>query len=157
AVTRHRLVHNNRLLVEALESARDGIMITDLQGNIVRVNQALETMTGYTRDELIGQNPRLLKSGKHSAELYAALWRTVLARSSWQGELTNRCRDGSLVEVSLTVSPIVDVHGQLTHFVGILRDITDRKLLERQLLQAQKMQSVGTLAGGVAHEFNNLL
>src|SRR5262249_4083603 len=83
----------NRLLVQALESARDGIMITDLQGNIVRVNQALETMTGYTRDELIGQNPRLLKSGKHPAELYAALWRAVLARSSWQGELTNRCKD----------------------------------------------------------------
>jgi PAS domain S-box-containing protein len=157
AVKRHSLVQNNRLLISALESARDGIMITDLQGSIVRVNQALETMTGYTRDELIGQNPRLLKSGKHPAELYAALWRTVLARASWQGELTNRCKDGSLVEVSLTVSPILDVNGQLTHFVGILRDITDRKLLERQLLQAQKMQSVGTLAGGVAHEFNNLL
>ncbi|MCI0460452.1 MAG: PAS domain S-box protein, partial [Gemmataceae bacterium] len=157
SVTRHRLLTTNRLLIEALESARDGILITDLQGTILHVNQALERMTGYTRAELCGQNPRILKSGVHPPELFQELWRTVLARGSWQGELTNRRKDGSLVEVSLTVSPIVDGHGQLTHFVGIQRDISDRKLLERQLVQAQKMQSLGTLAGGVAHEFNNLL
>src|SRR5205807_8332239 len=121
---------------------RDGIMITDLQGTITHVNQALEDMTGYSRQELLGQSPRLLKSGLHPAEWYADLWRRILARSSWQGELTNRRKDGSLVPVSLTVSPIMDSQGQLTHFVGILRDITDRKQLERQLLQAQKMQSV---------------
>lgn len=157
AVIRHRLQQTNRLLIEALESARDGIMITDLQGTILHVNQALERMTGYSRAELQGESPRLLKSGRHLQRLYEDMWRTILARISWQGELTNRRKDGSLVEVSLTVSPILDVHGQLTHFVGIQRDITERKLLERQLLQAQKMQSVGTLAGGVAHEFNNLL
>ncbi len=157
AITRYRLQQNNRLLIAALESAHDGIMITDLQGTILHVNQALEDMTGYTRQELIGQNPRLLKSGTHSPDLYAEMWRAILARSSWQGELTNRRKDGSLIEVSLAVSPIVDTQGRLTHFVGIQRDITDRKQLERQLLQAQKMQSVGTLAGGVAHEFNNIL
>lgn len=157
AVTRHRLQNMNRLLIEAQESARDGIMITDLQGTILHVNQALERMTGYDRNELVGQNPRLLKSGRHPPELYADLWRTILARTSWQGELTNRRKDGTLVDVSLTVSPIVNAHGQLTHFVGIHRDITEHRLLQRQLLQAQKMQSVGTLAGGVAHEFNNLL
>jgi PAS domain S-box-containing protein len=157
AVTRNRLQQNNRLLIAALESAHDGIMITDLQGTILHVNQALEGMTGYTRQELIGQNPRVLKSGVHPRERYAQMWRAILARTSWQGELTNRRKDGSLMEVSLAVSPIVDAQGRLTHFVGIQRDITERKQLERQLLQAQKMQSVGTLAGGVAHEFNNLL
>ncbi|HMF14629.1 MAG TPA: response regulator [Gemmataceae bacterium] len=157
AVIRYRLQQNNRLLIAALESARDGIMITDLQGVILHVNQALEHMTGYSRQELIGQNPRLLKSGVHPVEKYAEIWRAVLARTSWEGELTNRRKDGSLIEVSLAVSPIVDAQGRLTHFVGIQRDITERKQLERQLLQAQKMQSVGTLAGGVAHEFNNLL
>jgi PAS domain S-box-containing protein len=157
AVIRYRLEQNNRLLVAALESAHDGIMITDLQGAILHVNQALEQMTGYARQELIGQNPRLLKSGVHPAERYAAIWRAILARTSWQGELTNRRKDGSLIEVSLAVSPIVDAQGRLTHFVGIHRDVTERKQLERQLLQAQKMQSVGTLAGGIAHEFNNLL
>jgi len=157
SVTRHRLQHMNRLLQEALESARDGILITDLQGTIVHVNQALEAMTGYSRPELLGTNARLLKSSLHPPKIYQELWKTILARSSWQGELTNRRKDGSLIEVSLTVSPIVDALGKMTHFVGIQRDISERKHLERQLLQAQKMQSVGTLAGGVAHEFNNLL
>ncbi|MBV9849917.1 MAG: PAS domain S-box protein, partial [Armatimonadetes bacterium] len=157
SVTRHRLVQMNRLLIQALESARDGVMITDLQGTIISVNQALEDLTGYSRQELLGQNPRLFKSGAHPAEVYAQMWRTILGRSSWQGELTNRRKDGALRQVSITVSPIVDSQGRLTHFVGILRDVTGHKALERQLLQAQKMQSVGTLAGGVAHEFNNLL
>jgi PAS domain S-box-containing protein len=157
AVTRHRLEHLNRLLIQALESARDGIMITDLNGTILEVNQALERLTGYSRHEILGQTPRLLKSGSHPPELYVEMWRTILARGSWQGELTNRRKDGSLIQTSMTISPIVDHQGRLTHFVGIQRDITAHKQLERQLLQAQKMQSVGTLAGGVAHEFNNLL
>jgi PAS domain S-box-containing protein len=157
SVTRYRLEQTNRLLIQALESARDGIMITDLQGTILEVNRALEDLTGYSREELLGQTPRLLKSGAHPAEVYAAIWRTVLARRHWQGELTNKRKDGSTFQASLTISPIVDNQGRLTHFVGIQRDVSEHKALERQLLQAQKMQSVGTLAGGVAHEFNNLL
>jgi PAS domain S-box-containing protein len=157
SVTRYRLEQTNRLLIQALESARDGIMITDLQGTILEVNRALEDLTGYSREELLGQTPRLLKSGAHPAEVYAGIWHTVLARRGWQGELTNRRKDGSTFTASLTVSPIVDPQGRLTHFVGIQRDVSEHKALEKQLLQAQKMQSVGTLAGGVAHEFNNLL
>jgi PAS domain S-box-containing protein len=157
SVTRYRLEHTNSLLIQALESTRDGVMITDLQGAILHVNRALEHMSGYSRQELLGQNPRLLKSNVHAASVYADMWRAVLARTSWQGELTNRRKDATLFQSSLTVSPIVDDQGRLTHFVGILRDITEHKQLERQLLQAQKMQSIGTLAGGVAHEFNNLL
>jgi PAS domain S-box-containing protein len=157
SVSRHRLVQMNRLLIQALESARDGILITDLQGTILSVNQALEDLTGYNRQELLGKNPRIFKSGVHTADVYAEMWRTILARGSWQGELTNKRKDGTLRQVSITISPIVDAQGRLTHFVGIQRDVTEHKQLERQLLQAQKMQSVGTLAGGVAHEFNNLL
>lgn len=157
SVVRHRLEHFNRLLIQALESARDGIMITDLQGSIHHVNRALEVMTGYSREELVGKTPSLLKSGMHPAEVYQEMWRTILNRESWQGELTNKKKDGSIYEISLTISPILDRQGRLTHFVGIERDVTAHKQLERQLRQAQKMQSVGTLAGGVAHEFNNLL
>jgi signal transduction histidine kinase/CheY-like chemotaxis protein len=83
--------------------------------------------------------------------------RTLHDRRSWQGDLVNRRKDGTLLDTSLTVSPIFDYRGQMTHFIGIYRDITERKQMERQLVQAQKMHSVGTLAGGVAHEFNNLL
>jgi len=157
SVTRHHLLQSNRLLVAALESAGDGVMVTDLQGTIIHVNRALEQLTGYSRAELVGQKPSLLKSGLHPAEIYKKLWDTVLARAAWQGELTNRRKDGRLVEVSLTVSPVLDAQGQLTHLTGILRDVSERKHLERQLMQAQKMQGVGTLAAGVAHEFNNLL
>jgi PAS domain S-box-containing protein len=157
AVSRHQLQSLNRLLGAALASARDGVLITDREGTILHVNGALERLSGYAREELLGQTPRLFKSGTHGVEFYAGLWRTILAGASWQGELTNRRKDGSLFDASLTVSPIVDERGRLTHFVGICRDVSERKQLERQLLQAQKMQSVGTLAGGVAHEFNNLL
>jgi PAS domain S-box-containing protein len=157
SVTRYRLQQTNRLLIEAIESARDGIMITDLQGNIEHVNGALERMLGHTRQEMIGQSPRLFKSGLHRRDFFADMWRTILARGSWQGELVNKRKDGTLLDTSLTISPILDNRSQLTHFVGIYRDINERKVMERQLFQAQKMQSVGTLAGGVAHEFNNLL
>ena len=157
SVSRYRLQQTNRLLIEALESARDGIMITDLQGTLEHVNGALERMFGYAREELLGQTPRFLKSGLHPREFYADMWRTIMSRTSWQGELVNKRKDGTLLDTSLTISPILDGRGQLTHFVGIYRDISERKLMERQLFQAQKMQSVGTLAGGVAHEFNNLL
>lgn len=157
SVRRHRLEHLNQLLIQSLESARDGIMITDLQGVILKVNQALEQQTGYTRQELCGQTPRLLKSGRHPPEFYTRMWQTVLARQSWQGELSNRRKDGQLRQTSMTISPIVDGQGRLTHFVGIQRDITEHKRLEQEMLQMQKMQSVGTLAGGIAHEFNNLM
>lgn len=156
-ITQFQLRQLNRLLVQSLESAGDGIMITDLQGNILHVNQGLIEMSGYSREELLGRKPSLLKSGQHSPELYSQMWKAILSRNVWQGELFNRRKDGRFFEVSLTISPIVDGQGRLTHFVGIQRDISERKQLHQQVLQAQKMQSIGTLAGGVAHEFNNLL
>ena len=157
SVLRHRLQTANGLLIEALESARDGILITDLSGTILHVNRALEGMTGYTRQELLGQEPSNLFSQAARPDFLQELTHTVQARASWQGESPLLRKDGTAVDVSLTVSPIVDGQGQLRHAVIILRDVSERKHLERQLLQAQKMQSVCTLAVGVAHEFNNLL
>ncbi|MFO0880836.1 MAG: response regulator [Gemmataceae bacterium] len=157
SVRRFRLENMNRLLIQALESTRDGVMITDLQGTILKVNQALVQLTGFSRQELIGNNPRLLNSGRHPRDFFTRMWQTILGRQSWQGELANRRKDGQIRPTSMTISPIVDVQGRLTHFVGIQRDITEHKRLEQQMLQMQKMQSVGTLAGGIAHEFNNLM
>jgi PAS domain S-box-containing protein len=153
SVTRHRLQQLNALLIEAFESARDGVMIGDLQGRILHANRALENMFGYARQEMLGQTPQLFQVGDEPPEFLGS----VLSRNSWQGELINKRKDGSLVDTSLTLSPILDNHGRLTHVVGIYRDISERRQMERQLFQAQKMQSVGTLAGGIAHEFNNLL
>jgi PAS domain S-box-containing protein len=153
SVTRYRLERANGLLVQALESAGDGIMIVDRQGTIRTVNRALLALTGYERDELIGQAPQLLLGDSHSVEA----WSNFPAGRGWRGEQPVRRKDGTPVPTSLSISPIEDRQNHTTHFVGILRDVTDHKKLERQLLQAQKMQSVGTLAGGIAHEFNNLL
>jgi two-component system, cell cycle sensor histidine kinase and response regulator CckA len=157
SVTRHRLQQTNHLLIAALESARDGIFITDLQGQILNVNGALEQMFGFDRAELLGKNASILRDEPKPELFSGAMWRVLQGRHSWQGELAARRKDGSALDTSLTVSPIFDARGQMTHFVGIYRDLGERKQMERQLFQAQKMQSVGTLAGGVAHEFNNLL
>ena len=158
AVIRHRLQQTNNLLSAALESARDGVMITDLQGTVMHVNSALERMFGYNRAELLGKDAaELFRSSHQPARFTEEMWKTLHDRRSWQGELVNQRKDGTLQDSSLTISPIFDGRGQMTHFVGIYRDITERKQMQRQLVQAQKMHSVGTLAGGVAHEFNNLL
>ena len=158
AVSRHRLQQTNNLLIAALESARDGIVVTDLQGIVLHVNSALERMFGFSRDELLGQDAaRIFRSDQQPERNIGEIWQTLHDRRSWQGELVNQRKDGTLLDSSLTIAPIFDVREQMTHFVGIYRDITERKQMERQLVQAQKMHSVGTLAGGVAHEFNNLL
>lgn len=157
AVTRHRLQQFNSLLIEALESAGDGILITDRAGTILHVNRALEHSTGYGRDELLGRHPRLFQGTGQSADAFADLYAAVKARACWRGELNVSRKDGGLVEVAMTVAPIIDGRGEVTHFIGIMRDITERKHIERQLIQAHKIQSVGTLASGVAHEFNNIL
>jgi len=158
AVTRHRLQQTNNLLIAALESTRDGIIITDLQGTVHHVNAALERMFGYSRLEVLGKNAsELFRSEQQSKKAIDSMWKVLRDRSSWQGELVNQRKDGTLLDTSLTISPIFDSRGQMTHFVGIYREISERKQMERQLVQAQKMHSVGTLAGGVAHEFNNLL
>ncbi|HEX3314757.1 MAG TPA: response regulator [Gemmataceae bacterium] len=154
---RFKLQQANRLLIAALESANDGILITDMDGTIQHVNAAVERLFGYDRDELVGKTPRLFRSDVQSRDIFSEMWQTIHGRRSWQGELVNRRKDGTLIDVSLAISPILDPQAQLAHFVGIYRDVSERKNIERQLFQAQKMQSVGTLAGGVAHEFNNLL
>src|SRR5262249_42726440 len=129
SVQRHRLEQTNQLLVQALESARDGVMITDVQGVIQQVNRSLEDLTGYRRHELPGQKLSLFESGAPPPDFYAQMWQTILARNSWQGEITSRRKDGTLCQTSMTISPIEDAQRRLTHFVCIQRDVTEHKQL----------------------------
>ena len=144
-------------LATAVEQAAESIVITDTEGTIQYVNPVFERTTGYTRDEIIGQNSRLLKSGKQDPTFYADLWETIGRGEVWAGHFTNRKKDGSLYEEEATISPVRDASGNLVNFVAVKRDVTKEVGLENQLMQAQKMEAIGTLAGGVAHDFNNLL
>lgn len=146
-----------RRLATAVEHAAEGVMITDTRGRIEYVNQAYVEMTGYSRDELLGRTPRILRSGEHDEAFYAQFWRTITAGQVWTGRIVNRRKDGSLYTEEGTVSPVFDASGVIVNFVALKRDITQDLALSQQLLQAQKMESIGTLAGGVAHDFNNIL
>ncbi len=144
-------------LATAVEQAAEAVVITDERGVIEYVNPAFERATGYTLAETRGQNPRLLKSGRHDASFYRAMWETLVAGGVWSGRMTNRRKDGTLLEEEATISPVRDATGRITNFVAVKHDVTRQVQLQQQLLQAQKMEAVGRLAGGVAHDFNNLL
>lgn len=146
-----------RKLSRAVEQSADTVIITDRDGTIEYVNPAFEKLTGYSREEACGRTPRLLKSGEQSPEAYQEMWKTILSGNVFRGILVNRKKGGDLYYVEESISPVRDVAGQITHFIGNGRDLTERLRLEAQLLQAQKMDAVGRLAGGVAHDFNNLL
>ena len=141
----------------ALEAAANAIVITDRDGIIAWVNQAFTTITGYPKDEAIGTNPRMLRSGNHDKAFYKNLWSTIAAGQVWSGEISNRRKDGTLYTEEMTITPVCIGGREISHFIAIKQNITERKLLERQLQQAQKMEAIGRLAGGVAHDFNNML
>ncbi len=141
----------------ALNAAANVIVITDKSGDIVWANDAFTRHTGYTLEEALGHNPRMLKSGLQSKEFYERLWATVTAGEVWHGELKNRRKDGTLFEEEMTITPVRSATGKITHFVAIKQDITERRNLEKQYLRAQRMEGVGLLAGGIAHDLNNVL
>jgi PAS domain S-box-containing protein len=144
-------------LMAAIEQAGEMILITDPAGVIQYVNPAFEQTTGYRREEVIGQNPRILNSGKQDQAVYQDLWDTISSGRTWHGRMVNKRKDASTFTEAATVSPVRDASGKIVNYVAVKRDITERLDLEAQFRQAQKMESVGRLAGGVAHDFNNIL
>lgn len=126
-------VERLRLQSAALEAAANGIVITGREGTIRWVNPAFTRLTGYTAEEAIGQNPRFLKSGQQEVALYQKLWETILSGQVWQGELVNRRKDGSLYTEEQTITPVRDARGEISHFVAIKQDVTERKSAEEKL------------------------
>ncbi len=147
-----------RLQSAALNAAANAIVITDTAGVLTWANRAFTRLTGYSVEEAFGRTMRdLLKSGQHNREVYREMWDTILSGGIWHGELTNRRKDGVLYTERQTITPIRDSSGEITHFIAVKHDITERLKLEENLREMQKMEGIGTLASGLAHDFNNLL
>ncbi|POR50255.1 diguanylate cyclase/phosphodiesterase with PAS/PAC sensor(s) [Paraburkholderia eburnea] len=122
-----------RLADQVVESTLDGVMITDLCGNIERINPAFTRLTGYAEHEAVGRNASLLNSGRQGAAFYAMLWQSIEATGHWKGEIWNRRKDGTIFLEFLTISSIRDAHGRCTHYAAIFSDITQRRETEERL------------------------
>jgi two-component system cell cycle sensor histidine kinase/response regulator CckA len=144
-------------LAAAIAQSADAIVLTDPKGTILYVNPAFERVTGYAGSEVLGGNPSVLKSGAHDRAFYEAMWSTLHAGSTWEGRFTNRRKDGRLFLEDASISPVRDGDGGLIGYVAVKRDVTRQVQLEGQLAQGQKMEAIGRLAAGVAHDFNNVL
>ncbi len=154
---RKRAEENLRNLSQAIEQSPVSIVITDVAGRIEFVNTTFTQITGYTYAEALGKHTRILKSGKTPLEQYSQLWETISSGGVWRGEFHNRKKNGELFWEHATIAPVKDADNVISHYVAVKEDITERKKLEAQLYQSQKMEAVGQLAGGVAHDFNNML
>jgi two-component system, cell cycle sensor histidine kinase and response regulator CckA len=152
-----QLQYERLKLSKVIENLTEAVMITDIQGRIEYVNPAFEKMTGYKVYEVLGQNPRILKSGKQDKSFYEKMWNTILSGGIWEGELINKKKNGDLYYEWMVIFPLFDSKGNITNFVAIKRDISEAKILEAQMLQFQKLESLGSIAGGIAHDFNNVI
>jgi len=151
-------------LSTAVEQSPSIIMITDLEGNIEYVNRKFCEVSGYKNEDVVGKNPRIMKSGEMSNQDYHDLWEKITNNQIWSGELHNKKKTGDLFWESSTISSIFNSKGVKTHYLKVAENITKLKqlesekgMIEKQRLASQKLETVGTLAGGIAHDFNNIL
>ncbi len=151
------VLQQTTMLSQALEHSGEAAIIASADGVIEFVNDTFCSMTGYSSEETLGNRPSMLSSGKQNRPFYEHLWHTITHGGVWQGELTNRRKDGSFYPAHMTIAPIFDREGELTHYIANQRDLSEHKQLEKYLFQTQKLEAVGTLAGGIAHDFNNAL
>ena len=155
--TRKEAEEKVRILSSSVEQASEPIVITDLCGTIEYTNPAFSKITGYSREEAIGQNPRMLNSGQQDAAFYLEMWDALTSGQAWQGRIVDRKKDGSLYPAMLTISPIFNEKGEATNYVGSQQDLSIHEKYEQEIQQTEKMEAIGTLVGGIAHEFNNAL
>ena len=142
---------------QAILQSPVAIIITDLDGNIEFINPKFTEYSGYTYDEAIGQNPRILKSDITPQEFHKEMWKTITAGNVWEGEICNKKKNGELFWEQAKILPIKNQDGTITNYMAFKEDITRHKRLEDKLLRSRKMETIGQIAGGVAHEVRNPL
>ncbi len=145
------------VLSRAVEQSSSVVLITNPEGDITYVNPKFTEVTGYEPDEVLGRNPRILKSGDTSPDVYTALWDTLKRGDAWHGEFKNTTKSGEPYWALASISPTLDEEGQVVNYVGVQEDITGRKRSEEVLVKAQRLEAIGRLVSGIAHDFNNLL
>jgi len=146
-----------RIQAVAMEQAGEAILITDRDGVIQYVNKAFSIMTGYSEQDAVGKKAALVRISEQDPHAYDELWQTILSGKVWSGSFTDKRKDGTSLASMLSIAPIINDDGFTTHYVGIQTDLSEQQRLERELIQAQKMEVVGTLVSGIAHDFNNIL
>ena len=144
-------------LLQAIDQSSETIVITDIEGTIQYVNPAFEKLSGYTYKEVIGQNPRILQSGQKDASFYRELWKTLTSGEIWKGQFINKKKNEVLYIEDVTIAPVSDFSGEVVNYIAVKRDITHEIEMEEQLRQKYKMEAIGVMAGGMAHNFNNNL
>jgi PAS domain S-box-containing protein len=146
-----------RRLAAAIEQAAEAVVVTNSTGDIEYVNPSFERITGYGASEVLGERHHLFVKHPENEAIYQEVVETIFQGRNWRGTLTSNRKDGHSYEEEISVSPVFDVSGAIANFVVVKRDVSKEIGLQRQLTQAQKLEAIGTLAGGIAHDLNNLL
>lgn len=154
-ISRHN--YEQQRLITAIQQADESIIITDTGGIVLYVNPAFEKVTGYNQIEVIGRTLELIRNNSQPLLSYQELWDTIQSGQIWRGRLTNTRKDETLFTSEVTISPVRDTSGRIMNFVIVARDVTRELALEEQYYQSQKLESIGLLVAGVAHDFNSLL
>lgn len=154
---RHEADERSTRLVTAIEQAGDAVAIADSKGKITYCNSAFCELAGLSREGVIGKGTELLKNTVHDDTFFRAIWNTLLVGNVWSGRIVSRNKDGRLSDIEATITPVKGASGETVDFVVVCRNITEQLKLEQQLRQTQKAQALGTLAGGIARDFNNIL